>query len=73
MVEAHVAPQLHQRAVGLLCPAAGAAVCLGQRIATLFHPADGLTLRLTSGSASIRRQRCAPRRPPPSRSVHLLS
>ena len=46
MVEAHVALQLHQRAVRLFPrPAAGAAVCLGQRIAVLFHPDDdGLAL-----------------------------
>ena len=46
MVEPHVAPQLHQRAVGLFpCPEAGAPIRLRQGIAVLLHPDDdGLAL-----------------------------
>ena len=42
VVEAHVAPQLCQGAVGLLpCPVAGALRHLGEGIAVLLHPDDG--------------------------------
>ena len=74
MVEPHVAPQLHQCAVGLLpCPAAGALSGFGQRVAVLFHTDNdgfslvGLRLGVHHGEDALRACRCRQQR------VHLLA